>query len=603
MKFDELKLDSEILAGIAAAGFEECTDVQARTIPHVIDGSDVMVQSQTGTGKTAAFLLPTFQLLLHDERFKERNALVVAPTRELAVQIKEEADLLAEKLPIKTEVFHGGVGYGRQQQALAEGVNIMVGTPGRILDLSQTGHMKLKEVGAVIIDEADRLFDMGFYPDIRRMMRRMQPREERTTMLFSATLSVKARNIAWEYMNNPVEIEIEPEQITVDRVNQSLYHVASEDKMAVILGLLKRDRPRTAIVFTNTKRAAEEVAKRLDINGYPADFIMGDLPQRKRLAIIRRIKAGESEFLVATDVAARGLHIDNLDMVINYDLPEDPEAYVHRIGRTARAGESGRAISLACQKFVFGLDAIESLINQKIPVEQLTDDLYAEDASAGMRIQLEVTGRDRDDRGPGRGGRPGRGSSRRGGPRRGERGAQDRRGERRDDDRPASRRRSHERHDSDRRPSDRRPADRRQDRRPSREPVGAAPKASDSLEERLAYYRKKYGEDFQPTDEMLASMEGAKREPRAKSGSSSRKRRSRSRSNQQRRDGARAPQKGASGGGERRESDRSASGKKPQHAKKAARPPEARKAPPRETASDKPKGILGRLKGLFGGGE
>ena len=612
MKFDELKLDSEILAGIAAAGFEECTDVQARTIPHVIDGSDVMVQSQTGTGKTAAFLLPTFQLLLHDERYKGRNALVVAPTRELAVQIKEEADLLAEKLPIKTEVFHGGVGYGRQQQALAEGVDIMVGTPGRILDLSQTGHMKLKEVGAVIIDEADRLFDMGFYPDIRRMMRRMRPREERTTMLFSATLSVKARNIAWEYMNNPVEIEIEPEQITVDRVNQSLYHVASEDKMAVILGLLKRDRPRTAIVFTNTKRAAEEVAKRLDINGYPADFIMGDLPQRKRLAIIRRIKAGESEFLVATDVAARGLHIDNLDMVINYDLPEDPEAYVHRIGRTARAGESGRAVSLACQKFVFGLDAIESLINQKIPVEQLTDELYAEDASAGMRIQLEVTGRDRDDRGPGRGGRSGRGSSGRGGPRRGDRGAPDRRGERRDGDRPSSRSRQHDRRDSERRPSDRRPSDRRggerrpgdrrpADRRASREPVGAAPKAGDSLEERLAYYRKKYGEDFQPTDEMLASMEGGKRESRTRSESSSRKRRSRGRSNRQHRDGARPPQKGGSEGGERRDADRAAAGKKPQHAKKAAGPPEARKVPPRDASSEKPKGILGRLKGLFRG--
>ncbi|MDA3948761.1 MAG: DEAD/DEAH box helicase [Spirochaeta sp.] len=248
MKFDELKLDNEILAGVAAAGFEDCTEVQARAIPHLIDGKDVMVQSQTGTGKTAAFLLPAFQLLLHNPDYKDATALIVAPTRELAVQIKEEADMLAENLPLTAEVFHGGVGYGQQEHALSNNVNIMVGTPGRILDLSQSGKLPLKSAKLMVIDEADRLFDMGFYPDIRKMMRRMRPREERLNMLFSATLSTRVRNIAWEYMNEPVEIEVEPEQITVEKVRQTLYHVSNQEKMSVMLGMLKARNPRSAIV-------------------------------------------------------------------------------------------------------------------------------------------------------------------------------------------------------------------------------------------------------------------------------------------------------------------------------------------------------------------
>ena len=332
MKFDELNLDGEILASVAAAGFEECTDVQAQAIPHVLNGTDVMVQSQTGTGKTAAFLLPTLQLLKHNPDFRGAKALIIAPTRELAIQIKEEADLLSGS-EIKSEVFYGGVGYATQNKALNEGVQIMVGTPGRLLDLSQGGPMDLSTVKIVVVDEADRLLDMGFYPDLRRLFRRLGARESRINMMFSATLSVKARNIAWEHMNDPVEIEIRSEQVTVDRVTQSMYHVASEDKMAVILGVFRKYEPKTAIVFTNTKRAAEIISKRLEINGYPSEFISGDLPQKKRQQIIRHLKEGQSKFLVATDVAARGLHIDDLDMVVNYDLPEDPEAYVHRIGR------------------------------------------------------------------------------------------------------------------------------------------------------------------------------------------------------------------------------------------------------------------------------
>jgi len=529
MTFDELQLDQEILQGISDAGFERCTDVQAHTIPLVLSGSDVMVQSQTGTGKTAAFLIPIFQLLLHNETYKDSRALVIAPTRELAVQIKEEANMLAYRLPLRSEVFHGGVGYKPQLDALAHGVHIMVGTPGRIIDLTQSGKMPLKEVGIVVIDEADRLFDMGFYPDLRRIMRMLQSREQRINMLFSATLSTKARNIAWDHMNDPKEIEIEPEHITVETVEQRLYHVPTEEKMSVLLGILAAEKPKNAIIFTNTKRFAEEVSKRLEMNGYPSEFIIGDLPQRKRLAIIRKLKSGEAEFLVATDVAARGLHIDNLEMVINYDLPEDPEAYVHRIGRTARAGESGLAVSLACQRYVFGLDAIETLIEQKIPVVKLTDDLYADDASAGRRISVRSDVRGGDRRGGGgrgsgshhpRGGRSEgrsrsdsrtRGDSRRKPPR----------------ERTAAEHTTRERGGRDRPQRDHR--DHRDHKAHPSETRGT-PSAADSLEQRLAYYRKKYGEDFQPTDEMLASMEDSgARGGGSRSGGSSKRRRSRSR--------------------------------------------------------------------------
>ncbi len=628
MKFDELKLDNEILSGVAAAGFEECTEVQARVIPHIIDGKDVMVQSQTGTGKTAAFLLPAFQLLLHNADFAEKKVLIVAPTRELAVQIKEEADMLAENLPLKTDVFHGGVGYGGQEKALREGLNIIVGTPGRILDLSQTGTMNLKEVGIMVIDEADRLFDMGFYPDIRKMMRRMRPREERLNMLFSATLSTRARNIAWEYMNDPVEIEIQPQQITVDKVKQTLYHVSSEEKMSVLLGLLKQKKPKNAIVFTNTKRAAEQVSKRLEINGYPSEFIMGDLPQRKRLAIIRKIKAGEAEFLVATDVAARGLHIDNLEMVINYDLPEDPEAYVHRIGRTARAGESGEAVTLACEHYVFGLESIESLINQKIPVAELTDELHAEDASAGMRIQMDRDSRDNrsdDRRGrPGRGGRTGgrssgrsegrRGDSHRGGDTRrseGRRSGESRRGT---ETRGGEARRAPDtRRGDSRRGDSRRTPDRRPERRPDPAAAGA-PKASDSLEERLAYYRRKYGEDFQPTDEMLASMQGDNGGGKRRRSGSSRRSRKNGGNRGQKQGASRdfsARQQGtgkenaASPSRDRKRDGAPEAKGKAASAKRSASPGAARKgegptpAEQGDSTPKKKKGILGKLKSFF----
>ena len=386
MKFADIELHPDLRRGIDEVGFEECTPVQDETFKHTLKGNDVAVQSQTGTGKTAAFLITIFQLLTEDERFKGRQAYIVAPTRELAVQIEREAQRLGAHLSLRIANFYGGVGYGPQEKALKEGVDVIIGTPGRLLDFHRSKKLPFDNIGIVVIDEADRLFDMGFYPDIRRMMQDMRPREERLTMLFSATLSTKVRNIAWQYMNDPAEVEIQAQRLTVDTVEQELHHVARREKLSAVLGLLDRYQPENGLIFTNTKQAAEEVALRLRYNGFSAQFIMGDLPQKKRMQLIDGMKSGEVSFLVATDVAARGLHVDNLDIVINYDIPEDPENYVHRIGRTARAGQSGRAVALACERYVYGLEAIEQLIDMKVPVGQLTNDDFKKDKSSGLSL-------------------------------------------------------------------------------------------------------------------------------------------------------------------------------------------------------------------------
>jgi ATP-dependent RNA helicase RhlB len=272
---------------------------------------------------------------------------------------------------------------------LRENVQILVGTPGRVLDLNQSGQMNLMDIAFLVIDEADRMFDMGFYPDLRKLIRVVPPADRRQTMLFSATLNSWVKNLAWEYTKNPLEIEIAPEIVTVEEVEQLLYHVPSEDKMRLLLGILKREQPLSAIIFCNTKKYTEIVAKRLRMNGYHAEFIIGDLPQPKRLKIIEDIKAGKLKLLVATDVAARGLDIEGLSLVVNFDLPNEAENYVHRIGRTARAGKTGKAITLASEQDVYELTPIERYIGQKIPAETATEELYGEDKSQGKRIHSD----------------------------------------------------------------------------------------------------------------------------------------------------------------------------------------------------------------------
>jgi ATP-dependent RNA helicase RhlB len=389
MRFNEFNLHPDLQKGIDEAGYVDCMPVQEQVLTHAFGGQDMYVQSQTGTGKTAAFLVVIFQRLLTEDSLAGKKALIMAPTRELAVQIEEESNMLGKYLPIKTGSFYGGVGYTQQEKLLRDKVQIMVGTPGRVLDLNKSGRMNLMEIAFLVLDEADRMFDMGFYPDLRKLIKVVPPADRRQTFLFSATLNSWVKNLAWEYTKKPFEIEIKPEIVTVEEVDQILYHVPSEEKMKLLLGILKREQPESAIVFCNTKRYTEIVAKRLIMNGYTCEFIVGDLPQSRRLKVIDDVKAGKIKFLVATDVAARGLDIEGLAMVVNYDLPNEAENYVHRIGRTARAGKTGRAITLVSEQDVYELPAIERYIGKKLPSEIASAELHAEDASAGQQIRTE----------------------------------------------------------------------------------------------------------------------------------------------------------------------------------------------------------------------
>jgi ATP-dependent RNA helicase RhlB len=389
MKFEEFNLDENLLRAISEAGFTDCLPVQEMSFEHSLAGKDVAVQSQTGSGKTAAFLIPILQRMALDKSAdaQSNRALVIAPTRELAVQIEVEAKALSKYMGIITACFYGGVGYANQEKLIKQGARILIGTPGRLIDMSDSKKINFMEFKYLVIDEADRLFDMGFLPDIKKMLKRMPSSDIRHSMIFSATLTDKVRDIASQFMNNPVEIELTPENMTVDTIAQSLYHVARNEKINLLLGILKKDKPANAIIFTNTKYEAVEVANRLEYNGYHCEYIIGDLPQTKRQEVINNIKSGKIKYLVATDVAARGLHVDDLELVVNYDLPEYCENYVHRIGRTARTGKSGKAISFACEKFVYGLEPIETFIKMKIPVEWADDENYQEDASKGVRFQ------------------------------------------------------------------------------------------------------------------------------------------------------------------------------------------------------------------------
>lgn len=371
MKFTELPLSEQVLKGIEAAGFSDCTEVQEKVLPVSLTHRDVMAQSKTGSGKTAVYvltILESFVAALKAGKGKPK-ALIVAPTRELAVQIEEDTLKLSSAIPeLTVGCFFGGVGYGKQDELIEKGCDIFVCTPGRILDYQKMHKIDFREFDIFVVDEADRLFDMGFYPDIQKMFSLLRGCTERQTMLFSATLGTKVRNLAWSFMNEPSELEVQPEEITVKAITQELFHISKAEKFGLFLQLMKKENPENCLIFTNTKARCIEVAKRLSLNGYPTKYLMGDLPQSKRLETIDRMKEGKIKFLVATDVAARGLQIDDLQLVVNYDIPDDFESYVHRIGRTARAGKSGKSITLADEEYVFNLEPIENYIQMKVPV-------------------------------------------------------------------------------------------------------------------------------------------------------------------------------------------------------------------------------------------
>ena len=412
--FASLDLEPSILRGIHDAGFEYCTTVQAKSLPLVLESRDVEAQAQTGTGKTAAFLLGIMNILLREPRPPDVDggqprAVVLAPTRELAVQIHSDAEQLGAYTGLRFGVVFGGTGYESQRTMLRSGLDVLIGTPGRLIDYHKQGIFHLKAVRVAVLDEADRMFDLGFIRDIRYLLRRMPPPHRRLNLLFSATLSMRVSELAYEHMNSPVKVNATPaNHVTVASVTQRLYHVGENEKIPLLIGLLKRMDVTRTIIFFNTKREAEKVDSWLVGNGFVTGMLTGDVPQKTRLSLLNTFKRGELPILLATDVAARGLHIPDVSHIFNYDLPQDAEDYVHRVGRTARGGATGDAVSFSCERFCYSLTDIEEFIGKSIPAEVASSDLLVDPRPPARR---RYTGR--PGAGRGRAGPPNRDSRRR----------------------------------------------------------------------------------------------------------------------------------------------------------------------------------------------
>ena len=380
--FASFTLPAPVMAGVQAAGFTHCTPIQEKVLPLSLAGRDVAGQAQTGTGKTAAFLITIFTRLLERERSEHRSgprALVIAPTRELVVQITDDARLLGQATPFTIHAVYGGVDYKKQRDQVQAGTDLLVGTPGRLIDYHRQHVLDLRGVEILVIDEADRMFDMGFIKDLRYLLRRLPPYDRRQSMLFSATLGYDVMELAYVFMNDAEKVSVTPEQVTAEGIEHLVYHVGSHEKLPLLIGLMRRMTDAHVLVFTNMKRTAERLERNLIANGFSAAAITGDVDQRRRLRILGEFRDGTLPILVATDVASRGLHIEGVTHVINYDLPFDPQDYVHRAGRTARAGATGHAITLACEEYVEGLEAIEHYIGFKLPHDFPDDGMLAHD--------------------------------------------------------------------------------------------------------------------------------------------------------------------------------------------------------------------------------
>ncbi|MDH5473559.1 MAG: ATP-dependent RNA helicase RhlB [Gammaproteobacteria bacterium] len=381
--FASFNLAEPILNGLKAAGFDFCTPIQAETLPIALKGQDIAGQAQTGTGKTAAFLVATYQYLLHHpasdrRRANQPRALILAPTRELAIQIHKDAEIIGQFTGLKLGLVYGGTDYDKQRQQLADGIDILIGTPGRLIDYFKQHVFDLKAIQALVLDEADRMFDLGFIKDIRYLIRHCPDPTRRLGLLFSATLSYRVQELAYEHMNNPQKVAIEAEKRTADKIDERVYYPANNEKIPLLLGLFKQENPARSIIFINTKRTAENIYAWLTGNDYPSALLSGDIPQKKRQTLLKKFQDGEFNILVATDVAARGLHIPEVSHVFNYDMPQQCEDYVHRIGRTGRAGASGHAISFACEDFAHTLPEIEEYIGHSIPREAVSAELLIE---------------------------------------------------------------------------------------------------------------------------------------------------------------------------------------------------------------------------------
>lgn len=378
-RFDSFNLDERILQSLNEAGFEYCSRIQAETLPFALNGQDTTGQAQTGTGKTGAFLVATFQRLLTQPLANAQpgsvRCLILAPTRELAIQIARDADELGKHTGLNKVLVYGGAAYEKQRQQFTQAVDLLIGTPGRVIDYWKQGVFDFKQTQVLVLDEADRMFDMGFIQDIRFLLHRLPEPTERLNMLFSATLSQKVLELAYEHMNNPVPVKIETDSVSADNISEYIYFPANSEKIPLLVGLMRELEPQRAIVFVNTKHNAERIEAYLKVNEIKAAMISGDVRQSKRERYLKDFGEGRYQVLIATDVAARGLHIPAVSHVFNFDLPQLAEDYVHRIGRTARAGASGEAHSFACEDTAFYLPEIEQYTGKVLPVVAISPEL------------------------------------------------------------------------------------------------------------------------------------------------------------------------------------------------------------------------------------
>jgi ATP-dependent RNA helicase RhlE len=415
--FDSLALSDPIQSALRSRDYTVPSPIQEQTIPFVLEGHDVMGCAQTGTGKTAAFALPILEHLLKNERKRQPKSprvLVIAPTRELAIQIHDSFGAYGKQLPFRSEVIFGGVGQNPQVRALQKGPEILVATPGRLLDLIGQGHISLRTLEIFVIDEADRMLDMGFIHDVKKIIRELP--KQRQSLFFSATMPDSIIELAGTILRSPKHVEVTPPATTVEKIDQSVCHVASDNKRTLLTQILKEQGSGLALVFTGMKHVANRISDHLTKEGMPAAAIHGNKSQSARVRALEDFRSGKIRILVATDIAARGIDVKGIDLVVNYDLPNEPDSYVHRIGRTARAGSEGRAISLCDEKSQGLLRQIEKTIRTPVPID--TDHDYHRDPQPGDRDEKR-SGGNRGGRSQGGRGQNSRGGSSRGGNSRG----------------------------------------------------------------------------------------------------------------------------------------------------------------------------------------
>ena len=384
ISFGSLDLAPSLMRGIEGLGFEKCSPIQAQILPHTLEGHDAIGKAQTGTGKTAAFLITLFNDLLNNpiegERYlAEPRAVILAPTRELVMQIADDARQLGKYTGLSTVTLIGGADYAKQLAKVNDRVtDIVVATPGRLIDFIQRGDMYLDRVESLVLDEADRMLDMGFIPQVKRIVRSTPRKEDRQTLLFSATFSQDIMNLAQQWTFDPITVEIEPERVATENVDQRVYLLESRDRLSVLKRLLATPEATSVIVFANRRDVVRKVHERLQKQGLDCGILSGEIAQVKRTKTLERFKSGKLRVLIATDVAGRGIHVDGVSHVVNYDLPEDPEDYVHRIGRTGRAGEKGVSISFASEDDAFLLPEIEALLGESLKCTQVPEALLAD---------------------------------------------------------------------------------------------------------------------------------------------------------------------------------------------------------------------------------